>query len=140
MKKISILFLLMFSIISYSQSISASRILYFASSQNIDAIIKELKQLGFKTRTENSEGYTIYQFLKKTRRGVEQVEMGKNTELFMFTYKPEYSVYSILKGKILTSDFKYSYSYKNTKYYENGKTRIGDDETKGIISVFKPLK
>lgn len=140
MKKISILFLLMFSIISYSQSISASRILYFASSQNIDAIIKELKQLGFKTRTDNSEGYTIYQFLKKTRRGVEQVEMGKNTELFMFTYKPEYSVYSILKGKILTSDFKYSYSYKNTKYYENGKTRIGDDETKGIISVFKPLK
>lgn len=66
--------------------------------------------------------------------------MGKNSELFMFVYMPEYSVYEILKNKILTPDFKYSYSYKNSKYYENWKIRVGINDVGGIISVFEPLK
>ena len=87
----------------FAQFISASRLLYYANNQNIGTITKELKQLGFQTRMDNSEGYAIYQFAKKTSRGVEKIEMGKNSELFMFTYKPEFSVYEILKNKLLIS-------------------------------------
>lgn len=137
MKKI---ILILFPIFFSAQSISASKILDFANSQNISLITKELKQLGFQTKTDNSEGYPIYQFAKKTSRGIENIEMAKNTELFMFTYKPANDVYNIIKDKILTSDFQFAYNYKNTKYYENGRMRIGVDDTKGIISVFKPLK
>ena len=137
MKKI---ILILFPIFFSAQSISASKILDYANSQNISLITKELKQLGFQTKTDNSEGYPIYQFAKKTSRGIENIEMAKNTELFMFTYKPANDVYNIIKDKILTSDFQFAYNYKNTKYYENGRMRIGVDDTNGIISVFKPLK
>lgn len=81
----------------------------------------------------------MYQFVKKTSRGLEKIEMGKNSELFMFVYKSESAVYEILKSKILTSDFKYSYSYKNAKYYQNEEMRIGADDKNKIISIFKPL-
>lgn len=124
----------------FAQSVSASRLFYYTNIQNIGAISKELKQLGFQIKTDNSEGYSIYQFTKKSPRAVENIEMGKNSELFMFTYKPEFSVYKVLKSKMLTSDFQYAYSYKNAKYYENGKLRIGADDVNGIISIFKPLK
>ena len=137
MKKI---ILILFPIFFSAQSISASKILDYANSQNISLITKELKQLGFQTKTDNSEGYPIYQFAKKTSRGIENIEMAKNTELFMFTYKPANDVYNIIKDKILTSDFQFAYNYKNSKYYENGRMRIGVDDTNGIISVFKPLK
>lgn len=140
MKKIYFYLLVFLPILFSAQSISASKILDYANFQNISLITNELKQLGFQTKTDNSEGYPIYQFVKKTSRGVEKIEMGKNSELFMFTYKPEYSVYKVLKSKMLTSDFQYRYSYKNTKYYENGKLRIGADDVNGIISIFKPLK
>ena len=140
MKKIYFYLLVFMPMFYFAQSISASRLLYYANNQNIGTITKELKQLGFQTRMDNSEGYAIYQFAKKTSRGVEKIEMGKNSEIFMFTYKPEFSVYEILKNKLLTSDYHYTYSYKNTKYYENGRMRIGVDDTNGIISVFKPLK
>ena len=140
MRKIFTIFLMVVSVITFGQSLCASKLLQFASSQNISIITKELKQLGFQTRTDNSEGYPIYQFAKKTSRGLEKIEMGNNSELFMFIYKSESAVYEILKSKILTSDFKYSYSYKNTKYYENEKMRIGVDDKNGIISIFKPLK
>ena len=137
MKKI---ILILFPIFFSAQSISASKILDYANSQNISLITKELKQLGFQTKTDNSEGYPIYQFAKKTSRGIENIEMAKNTELFMFTYKPANDVYNIIKDKILTSDFQFAYNYKNSKYYENGKMRIGANDVSGIISVFKPLK
>ena len=140
MKKIYFYLLVFLPIVFSAQSISASRLLYYANYQNISSITKELKQLGFQTKTDNSEGYPIYQFAKKTSRGIENIEMAKNTELFMFTYKPANDVYNIIKDKILTSDFQFAYNYKNTKYYENGRMRIGVDDTKGIISVFKPLK
>lgn len=137
MKKI---ILILFPIFFSAQSISASKILDYANSQNISLITKELKQLGFQTKTDNSEGYPIYQFAKKTSRGIEKIEMGKNTELFMFTYKPANDAYNIIKDKILTSDFQVGYNYKNGKYYENGNMRIGINDTSGIISAFKPLK
>ena len=140
MKKIYFYLLVFLPIVFSAQSISASRLLYYANYQNISSITKELKQLGFQTKTDNSEGYPIYQFAKKTSRGIENIEMAKNTELFMFTYKPANDVYNIIKDKILTSDFQFAYNYKNTKYYENGRMRIGVDDTNGIISVFKPLK
>lgn len=133
-------FCVMLYSISFSQSISASRILYYANSQNIGVVTKELKQLGFQTRTDSSEGYPIYQFAKKASRGVENIEMGRNSELFMLTYKPAPDVYIIIKNKILTSDFQFAYNYKNAKFYENGKMRIGVNDKSGIISVFKPLK
>ena len=140
MRKIYFYLLICLPILFSAQSISASRILYYANYQNISSITKELKQLGFQTKTDNSEGYPIYQFAKKTSRGIEKIEMGKNTELFMFTYKPANDAYNIIKDKILTSDFQFAYNYKNGKYYENGKMRIGINDTTGIISAFKPLK
>lgn len=140
MKKLLFYVLVMLPLLFTAQSISASKFLQYTNSQNVALISKELKHLGFQTRTDNSEGYPIYQFAKKSTRGIEKIEIGKNSELFMFTYKAEYSVYEILKNKILTSDYQYSYSYKNTKYYENGNMRIGIDDTNGIISAFKPLK
>lgn len=140
MKKIYFYLLVFLPILFSAQSISASKILDYANSQNISLITKELKQLGFQTKTDNSEGYPIYQFAKKTSRGIEKIEMGKNTELFMFTYKLANDVYNIIRDKILTSDFQFAYNYKNSKYYENGKMRIGINDTSGIISVFKPLK
>ncbi len=140
MKKILLYLLVSFPIFLTAQSISASKILQYASSQNIFTISSELKQLGFQTRTDNSEGYPIYQFAKKTSRGVEKLEVGRNSELFMLTYKADYAVYKILKNKILTSDYQHSYNYRNAKYYENGYTRVGVDDINGIISVFKPIK
>lgn len=140
MKKLLFYVLVMLPLLFTAQSISASKFLQYTNSQNVALISKELKHLGFQTRTDNSEGYPIYQFAKKSTRGIEKIEIGKNSELFMFTYKAEYSVYEILKNKILTSDYQYSYSYKNTKYYENGNMRIGIDDTNGIISAFKTLK
>ena len=140
MKKALIYFLITLPLIFTAQSISASKLLQYGNLQNISIITKELKQLGFQTKIDNSEGYPIYQFAKKTSRGLEKIEMGNNSELFMFIYKSESAVYEILKSKILTSDFKYSYSYKNAKYYENEKMRIGADDKNGIISIFKPLK
>ena len=140
MKK-TYLFLMMLIVTFISaQSISASKLLHYSNSQNISTISKDLKQLGFQTRTDNSEGYLIYQFVKKKSRGIEKVEMGKNSELFMFTYKTDRSIYEILKNKLLSTDYQYAYGYKNVKYYENGKLRIGADDVNGIISIFKPLK
>ncbi|AZA52759.1 hypothetical protein [Chryseobacterium sp. G0201] len=141
MKKYLHLYLLLFLPLLYtSQSISASKLLDYINIQNSETITKELKQLGFQTRVDNSEGYPIYRFAKETSRGIEKIEVGKNTELFMITYRPEYTAYEILRNKILTSDFQYAYSYKSTKYYENSTMRIGADNTNGIISVFKQLK
>lgn len=140
MKKALIYFLLTLPLIFTGQSLSASKLLQYGNLQNSSIITKELQQLGFQTKTDSSEGYPIYQFTKKTSRGLERIEMGNNSELFMFIYKSESAVYEILKSKILTSDFKYSYSYKNAKYYENEKMRIGADDKNGIISIFKPLK
>lgn len=139
-KLLCILVIGLFPVLFSAQSISASKLLDYANSQNIATITKELTQLGFQTRTDNSECYPIYQFAKKTSRGVEKIEMGKNSELFMFTYKPDSTVYEILKNKILTSEFEFSYKYKNAKYYENGYLRIGEDDFSGVISIFKPLK
>lgn len=140
MKKIYFYILVFLPFVIAAQSISASKLLSYANSQNINIITKELKQIGFQTKTDNSEGYPIYQFLKKTSKGTESIEMGKNTELFMFTYKPSVDVYIIIKNKILTPDFQFAYSYKNANYYENGNMRIGANDISGIISVFKPLK
>ena len=140
MKKALIYFLLTLPLIFTGQSLSASKLLQYGNLQNSSIITKELQQLGFQTKTDSSEGYPIYHFTKKTSRGLERIEMGNNSELFMFIYKSESAVYEILKSKILTSDFKYSYSYKNAKYYENKKMRIGTDDKNGIISIFKPLK
>lgn len=140
MKKTYLFLMILITALMSAQSISASKLLQYANSQNISTISKELIQLGFQTRTDNSEGYPIYQFAKKTSRGVENIEMGKNSELFMFTYKTTHSIYEILKNKLLTSDFQYAYGYKNVKFYENGKLRIGANDVNGIISIFKPLK
>ena len=140
MRRLFTILLMAVTVIIFGQSLSASKLLQYANSQNILVISKELKQLGFQTKIDNSEGYPIYQFAKKTSRGLEKIEMGNNSELFMFIYKSETAVYEILKSKVLTSDFKYSYSYKNAKYYESKKMRIGADDKNGIISIFKPLK
>ena len=140
MNKIILYLLVILPSIFMAQSISASKLLQYGNSQNISIISKELKQLGFQSKTDNSEGYSIYQFAKKTSRGLEKIEMSKNSELFMFVYEAEHSVYEILKNKILTADFKYAYSYKNAQYYEDGRMRIGADDKNGIISIFKPLK
>ena len=140
MKKLYSYLLVFLPIVFSAQSISASRLFTYSNSQNIEIISKELEQLGFQTRMDNSEGYPIYQFAKKTTRGTERNDIGSNSELFMVIYRPEKSIYEILKTKILTPDFKYSYVYKNAKYFENNFMRIGADDVNGIISIFKPLK
>lgn len=140
MKRIYLFLMLIISAQFSAQSISASKLLQYGNSQNINSIKQELIQLGFQTKTDNSEGYPIYQFAKKSSHGVETVEISKNSELFMFVYKTNSEVYQILKNKLLLPSFSYAYAYKNTKYYENSQMRIGLNDNNNILSIFKPLK
>lgn len=120
----------------YSQSLSASKILNFTNSQNIKLISNELKQKGFVLKVRNKGGFTFYDFNKQE----EVISITRNDELFMVVYKCNFSVFQVMKSKLLTPDFVYSYNYKNNDYYENSKMRIGVNNLNGIISVFKPLK
>lgn len=140
MKQNYLFLMLIFSALFSAQSVSASKLLQYCNSQNINSITHELIQLGFQTKTDNSEGYPIYQFAKKSSRGLESIEISKNSELFMFVYKTNAEVYEILKSKLLLPSFSYAYAYRNTKYYENGKMRIGLNDSYNIFSIFKPLK
>ncbi|MGY0426805.1 MAG: hypothetical protein ACWIPI_08265 [Polaribacter sp.] len=125
-----------------AQSISASKILNILDSQNSVKIKSELVDLGFKyMREETDYNVQINSFMKSDRMGREHIGLGKNSELFMFVYKPaNKDIYNILKSKLLTSEFKYSYSYKDDKFYESDNMRIGIKDKFNIISFFVALK
>lgn len=119
-----------------SQSLSASKLYEYANFQNIQAISKELKIKGFVTSSKIRDGYKINDFKKAS----EQLWISSNDELFMVIYKPSYTIYILLKEKLLTDEFAYAYTYNNNKYYETKEIRLGFNDLNGIISIFKPLK
>ena len=88
----------------------------------------------------NTDGYLLYWFHKESSLGVELLQIGKNSELFMLLYVPAKAYFSTYKELLLTNDFDYKYSGPNDKYYENETMRIGINSNKGIISLFVNLK
>ena len=125
-----------------AQSVSATKILNILENQNLAKIKTELVGLGFKQMGKATDyNVQINSFMKSDRMGREHIELGKNSELFMFVYKPaNKDLYNALKTKLLTSDFKYSYSYKDDKFYETDFMRTGAKDKYGIISFFVALK
>ena len=125
-----------------AQSVSASRILNILDSQSLVKIKSELVELGFTYMGEETDyNVQINSFMKSGRMGREHIEVDKNSELFMLVYKPaNKDLYNILKSKLLTSEFKYSYGYKDDKFYESDFMRIGIKDKSNIISFFVALK
>lgn len=142
MKNYLIILMLLISKMLVAQSISASKILSVLENQNFIKVKSELTELGFKSMGDETDyNINILSFQKSDRLGREHIEIGKNSELFMFVYKPVSKAYfNSLKEKMLTSDFKYSYTHKNAKYYETSVMRLGINESASIISFFVPLK
>jgi len=126
------------SLMCNAQSISASKIMKYIENQKQTEIAKELLSMGFVyDGKETNNNMTMYSYSKKANNGLEKLTIGYNDELFIVHYKPTTNeIYSSIKEKMLTSDFGYSYSYKTTKYYENGSMRIGVNDTSKSISFF----
>lgn len=142
MKTLILLMLIALSSQVYGQSISASQIITILNSQNNSKVEDNLKSMGFKFMSkEEDNGIQISSYMKSGRYGSEHLELGRNKELYMFVYKPASSdFYEALKEKFLTSEFQYSYTFKNAKYYETTEMRLGINNSSSIISFFVPLK
>jgi len=121
-----------------AQSISASKIFKYLDNQKQTEISKELLSMGFVFRgKETHYNATWYSYHKTGSYGLEKFTVSYMDELFCIIYEPATNeVYSTFKEIMLTRDFGYSYSYKNTKYYENDRMRIGVNDTSKIISFF----
>ena len=130
------------SLPTYAQSISASQIISILKDQNDSKAIDMLKSMGFKKMSSESEnGSVVTSFLKSKDDELEHLELGKNLELYMLVYKPSNNdVYNTYKEMFVTSDYEYSYSFKNANYYESQEMRIGLNDQSSIISFFVPLK
>lgn len=142
MKRI-IIFSAMFlcTISTFGQSVSASKILNFLNSQNTTTIGADLKKVGFTFKGKSEfDGFTEFSYLKNGNYGLEKINIGYNDELFSVVYKTSPEAFNGYKAKLLTSDFQYTYSFKNSKYYENENMRIGINEVSNIISCFVKLK
>lgn len=135
--------IVLISFSTYGQSISASKILSYLDSQSLTKIKSELASSGFKSMGQESDynNIQIQSFMKSDRLGKEHIELGKNSELFMFVYKPVSKEYfTALKSKLLTSEFVFAYKLKNNKYYESENMRIGVNTKSNILSFFVALK
>lgn len=135
---LGIIFALCMSADMSAQSISASKIISYLNGQNISDISSDLLKLGFisgeKKKTSIFSGYA---YSKNSEYGTEKLNIAINDELFSIIYSPAtQSMYSAIKEKMLTKDFKYSYSHQVTKYYENTTMRIGVNDSSKIISFF----
>lgn len=144
MKKTKQLLAILFFLLSpnlSAQSLSASKINSFLNQQSSTVIKQELKNQSFKLINSNSE-YNVQtsQYSKAGSYGSEEFAFGRNSELFMITYKPSVTFYRSLKEKMLTSNFVYTYSHGNNKYFESHNMRIGINDKAGIISFFVALK
>ena len=128
---------------AYGQSVSASKIISFLESQNNTEITQNLKTLGFvfKGKSKVIGNFYEYMFYSTTDYGTELLSISQNDELFGVVYKLANSnFFNSLKEKLLTSEFGYAYSYKNTKYYESTNMRIGVNSESRILSFFVALK
>jgi len=129
--------------ITLGQSISASKIFEFLQHQQTSKIVADLTSKQFKymtTNTNSSYGITLKEYSKEGSLGKENFTFGKNNELFMIIYHPATSAtFEAYKTKFLTADFGYAYSYKDTKYFENGSMRIGINEVRCNLSFFCKL-
>lgn len=123
--------------ISFSQSLSVTKVVGYASESNMNVITQDLQQKGFSLKKSTAEGYPMYSFKKSNG---EVINVTRNDELRMVVYKPSYEVYKVFKNKLLTKEFQFAYSYRNNDYYESNFMRIGANDINGIISIFKPLK
>lgn len=144
---LSALFLLCFFTIgtknAIAQSVSASKIYEFLESQNPKQILKDITAKGFKYKSDllmSDYGFNAKAYQKNASLGTEYFTVGNNDELFIIIYRPILKAYSGYKEKLLTSDFKYSYLYKNIKYYENSFMRIGINDKTGDLSFFSKNK
>jgi len=142
-KLLGLLGVILISISTYGQSVSASKIISFIESQNKTEITQKLKILDFtyKGESEIIGNLKEYKFYTTSKYGTELISIGQNDELFFVTYKLANSnFFNSLEEKLLTSKFQYAYSYKNTKYYESSNMRIGVDIKNNILSFFVALK
>lgn len=137
MKKIALIFIFSMFSTAYGQSVSVTKILSLVESRSVDIVSKELFELGFKLEESTVEdGFKIKQFSKHIKSNKESMMISINSELFMTSYKTtQKEAYDILKQKLLTSNFKYAYSYKNNLYYESNSMRIGLNNSANIITL-----
>jgi len=136
-------FLILSNTLSFSQSLSTSKIFGFLETQSLRNISKSLQEKGFKyiNTTSVDNGITLEQYSKNGSYGNEKISIGKNDELFILIYHPAtIDLYKGMKEKALTSDFSLAYNYKQTKYFENGLMRIGINDISGDLSFFSKLK
>lgn len=123
-----------------AQSVSVSKIFKYLQSQKQEEVSKDLINLGFQfDKKEANYNATLFNYHKAGTYGLEKFSFGYNDELFSLIYKPANNFYSTMKEKVLTSNFIYSYSHGNTKYYESSDMRIGTNDMNKIISFFVKL-
>lgn len=131
----------LFTISAFGQSVSVSKILNFLKDQNLTTIGADLKKVGFNFKGKSEfDGFTEFAYQKKGNSGLEQININYNDELFSIVYKTSTEAFSAYKAKLLTNDFQYAYSYKNSKFYESENMRIGINENSSIISLFVKVK
>lgn len=94
----------------------------------------------YKGKSKVIGNFNEYKFYATTDYGTELVSISQNDELFSIIYKlADSNFFSPLKEKLLTTEFGYVYSYKNTKYYESANMRIGVNTERKILSFFVAL-
>jgi hypothetical protein len=142
MKKSILLFGLMLIVkLSFTQSLSASKILNFLEVQKITVIKSELAKCKFKYLDKQFvDGTETYAFNEIGNFGMELIYVSKSDELFSIVYKMPNDIYLALKDKLLTKEFFYSYSFKNSMYYESENMRIGINDESSILSFFVRIK
>ena len=124
-----------------AQSISSTKIYEYLNIQNSKTISMDIESKGFQFKgTAKAPNGNVNHYAKDSSYGHEKFSLFSNDELFAVVYKPGREYYESYKERMLTSDFKYSYSSGKDKYYENGKIRIGINSDDGILSFFADLK
>ncbi|WP_146228835.1 hypothetical protein [Mesonia sp. K7] len=112
-------------------------------SQDCEEISQELEFLGFEYDGENkiSEAFIAQTYFINTTYGLETFNFAKNDELFAIVYNIANNDFlEIIKSKLVTNEFSFAYSFKDVKFYENNKMRIGINEKSNILSFFVALK
>ena len=142
-KVIIILGIFLITTTVYAQSLSASKIISILENQSLSAVAQRMETSGFTyDGTSKFDGNMVeYRYHKTTSHGTEAVTIGGNDELYSVVYKmANANVLNALREKMLTYQFVYAYSYKNSRYYESTNMRIGVNTGSNILSFFVAKK
>jgi len=141
-KVLIILFIVMINKSSFSQSLSVSELMMFINSQSHSETVSVLEKKGFSYYQKTANTFVLHHYYKLNGVNQEQFAFGKSSNLFTVAYIPNKSYYLTYKSKLLTSNYEYSGSSGNHKYYDDSKLmiRLGFDDSLGAISITRELK